>query len=261
MMRLPKILVFVVLPLFVLSPIVYLTAFSSNNGNPATKSLQWVVDENIACLNSSFCSHGPGLFTVQVSANLFSDHTAFDLILYTAFSKSGATVYRLIERDHSVWTTRNTSHNPFGASKEFVLASGSNRTTVFMNSHWFTKITQIRNFNTGVPVQQGSYGCKEVTGVVCPEDVSAHLSVTQVGNSARAGNAADPLVQGPSYSDANMRTGEIAWVVSANLGCFSSQTCQASGLQSKSGTWLLFGNHVAFGVVIGTQFSSNGLVT
>jgi hypothetical protein len=262
MRKMSKILLVALLPIIVLSPFVIFNSFSTIGQDAAPRQLVWIIDENYACLNPSFCQSGPGMYTVQVSATAFSDHSAFVIILLTTFSKSGTTLYRSIERDHATWSSVRSSTSSLGGTNQvFVLSSGVNRSTVFVNGHWHTTTRHIQNFVTGVPELQGSFGCKELTGTDCPNNVSAHLSVTQVDADSQSALALEASLA-RDFSMPEPRTGEITWIVSANLGCFNSDFCQPSGgTQSKAGTWLLFSNHVAFGVVIGTQFGANGLVT
>lgn len=258
-----KIIVLSVILLFGLTTSGFLTVYAfSGRSSAAPSHLEWVIDENIACLNPSWCpSSGMGLSAIQISAAGFSDHTAFDIVMVTTFSKSGAVLFRSIERDQSVWTIRSgMGSSAYGTRSEFVLTSGSNRTTVYVNGHWITTIRQIHDYPTGVPAVAGSFGCLVVLGVACPDDVSAHLSVTHVTNVSMRGSDS-PAIPADLV---NPSTGTITWIVSANMGCFNVAFCgptsSTSGLRSESGTWTLFSNHIAFGVIIGTKFSSSGQV-
>ncbi len=252
-----KILVLCVIPVLFLSTVLSLTSNAiTGSSNSGSDRIAWIVDENIACLNSSFCPSRLGLVAYQVSATAFSDHNAFVLVLSTHFGKNGDVVYREIERLHALWTTRDGGLA--GSGTQFVLTSGENRTTIFFGTHQSTTITQIHNYVTGVPATSGTFGCQTLIGRSCPEDVSASLSVTPV-------SAAGPSIsQLPAFQASMMatdsRSGRISWMVSANLGCFSSSFCASSGLRSEDATWTLFSNHEAFGVIIGTQFSSSGAV-
>jgi hypothetical protein len=253
----------IIMLLVVLFSTAAITSFSTNSATTPGRELQWVIDENIGCLNSSFCARSGGMSSLEITANAFSDHTAFDIVMLTSFSKSGAVVSRSIERDSSIWTVQNAPNSPFGPAGIFFLASGTNRTTLFANGHRSDTIRQINNFDTGIPAQQGSYGCVMLIGVTCPNGVSAHLSITNVPSPTT--RTIDSVALQPADVTSDSGVGIISWVVSAQLGCFNPQFCKptssSTALRSEAGTWTLFSGHIAFGVIIGTQFNSAGLVT
>lgn len=256
-MRTLKILVLSILVVILLSSIAF--ASFSTSGGSSSRHLEWVIDENVGCLSSSFCSQG--LSSVQITFNGFSDHTSFGIIMRTSLSSSGSVVFRAIERIFANWTITKADSS-IGSNGMFVLTQGTNRTTVFVNDHRYITIQQVRDFSTDVPAQQGSYGCDIVIGRACPQDVNAHLSVVQVSGSGSG--SADSAALTPGVAAPDSGVGVINWIVFAQLGCFNSNFCQtngASALRSEAGTWTLFTGHVAFGVILGAQYSSSGLVT
>ncbi len=217
--------------------------------------IDWVISENIACLNETFCSTRSGLITVQLSATAFSDHTAFDILMVTHFNSTGSVIYRAIERDHETWRTgKGTSF--LGATTDFILVSGMNRTTVFADSHRHIAYHEISNFDTGIPAQQGSWGCAKLIGVACPGDVTAFVSVTNdtFASSASPGSAQNNILQSDNGA------GEIQWIVSANEACLNSSVCPEDPVVL-SATWTLFSNHIAFAVIIGTIVNASGATT
>ena len=143
----------------------------------APREITWLLSLNIGCFNATFCIKSGGLFSVQVAATLYSDHTASATAVSTSYNNMGGVVLRDIEHDLvTKWKIANGTAGPH----TFILVSGTNSSTIYMNGNQHTVVTQIHNFDTHFAAKAGITGCVQNIGMNCPENVVFDQIVTWV---------------------------------------------------------------------------------
>jgi hypothetical protein len=169
------------LVLAILMPAVFAVPVSNaqsvQSATTTNREITWLLALNIGCFNATFCIKAGGLFSVHVAATLYSDHTATAVAVSTNYNNMGAIVSRDIEHDKvTKWKIANGTAGP----NTFILVSGTNSSTLYMNGHQHTVVTSIHNFDTNFAAKAGISGCVQYIGMNCPENVVFDGIVTRV---------------------------------------------------------------------------------